>query len=135
MQETETIWPPFPTPPSSAELPSEDGVPMETQMHRLVMTLLIEVLELLWRDRDDVYVGGNMFFYFSASPAADGRLECEQLSLRLGTAKGRCLGYEDTWLRWYTPDGKLLPTSGELLAAKDALLADYERHFGPLPQK
>jgi Uma2 family endonuclease len=52
-------------PPGEDELPSEDGVPMETEQHFKQMTLLIDALETEWRDRDDFYVGGNMFLYFS----------------------------------------------------------------------
>lgn len=52
-------------PPTEDELPSSDGEPMETQRHVLQMYLLIEPLNLHWADRDDFFVGGNMFVYFS----------------------------------------------------------------------
>jgi Uma2 family endonuclease len=45
-------------------LPSEDGIPMESPWHRAAIALLIDVLLLLWRGRDDFYVGGNMFVYY-----------------------------------------------------------------------
>src|SRR5689334_20628368 len=51
--------------PTDRDLPSEDGVPMETNWHRAAMILLIESLEYHWRDRRDFFVGGNMFIYFS----------------------------------------------------------------------
>ncbi|GMV44429.1 MAG: hypothetical protein AMXMBFR64_61450 [Myxococcales bacterium] len=51
--------------PTAEELPCEDGVPMETSKHRQQMELLISTLSLLWSDRTDYYVGGNMFLYFS----------------------------------------------------------------------
>jgi Uma2 family endonuclease len=51
--------------PTQDELPSNDGEPMETQYHVLQMYLLIETLKLHWQDRKDVFVGGNMFLYFS----------------------------------------------------------------------
>ena len=47
------------------DLPSDDGIPMETERHVLQMFLLIETLRAYWEGRDDVYVGGNMFVYFS----------------------------------------------------------------------
>src|SRR2546428_1341003 len=47
------------------DLPCDDGIPMETERHVLQMFLLIETLRAYWEDRDDVYVGGNMFVYFS----------------------------------------------------------------------
>lgn len=51
--------------PTAAELPSEDGIPMETPWHRAAMNCLIETLQYHWRDRSDFFVGGNMFIYFS----------------------------------------------------------------------
>jgi Uma2 family endonuclease len=45
-------------------LPSEDGKPVENPWHRAAIGLLIEVLTFFWRDRDDFYVGGNMFVYY-----------------------------------------------------------------------
>ncbi|HMR11570.1 MAG TPA: Uma2 family endonuclease [Polyangiaceae bacterium] len=52
-------------PVGSSQLVTDDGEPMETARHRQQMTVLIESLEHAWRDRDDFYVGGNMFLYFS----------------------------------------------------------------------
>src|SRR5215831_5616735 len=54
------IWP-----PTEDGLPYDDGMPMETQRHALQLQLLIDPLRLYWEDRQDVYVGGNMFIYFS----------------------------------------------------------------------
>jgi hypothetical protein len=47
----------------------EDGVPLETDWHRLEMNLLIEVVTNYWRDREDYYVGGNMFIYYNEEHA------------------------------------------------------------------
>ncbi|WP_437735733.1 Uma2 family endonuclease [Sorangium sp. So ce1335] len=52
-------------PPGEDELPHDDGEPMESDRHRKQMLLLIESLDLFWKDRDDVYVSGNMAIYFS----------------------------------------------------------------------
>ena len=46
-------------------LPAEDGIPMETNWHRLAMNLLLDSLHAHWRDRTDYFAGGNMFVYFS----------------------------------------------------------------------
>jgi len=54
------IWP-----PTEDELPCDDGMPMETQRHVLQLQLLMDPLRLFWADRQDAYVGGNMFVYFS----------------------------------------------------------------------
>ena len=47
------------------ELPTEDGIPLETNWHRMEMNLLIESVHYHWRDRDDYFTGGNMFVYYS----------------------------------------------------------------------
>jgi Uma2 family endonuclease len=52
-------------PPSEDELPCDDGMPMETQRHVMQLQLLMDPLRLFWAERQDVYVGGNMFVYFS----------------------------------------------------------------------
>ncbi|MBM4318401.1 MAG: Uma2 family endonuclease, partial [Deltaproteobacteria bacterium] len=63
-------WPEWMTPPPRPEdLPTEDGEPMESFRHRQQGDLLIQPLRHHWRERDDVYVGGNMFLYFSALQA------------------------------------------------------------------
>src|SRR5262249_39160929 len=38
---------------------------MDTEKHRRQSQLLTEPLDLEWKHRDDVYVGANMFIYFS----------------------------------------------------------------------
>src|SRR5438128_1454051 len=61
-----TLLPPgVEMPPTEDELPYDDGMPMDTQRHVLQMLLLIEALGNYWAGRDDVFVGGNMFVYFS----------------------------------------------------------------------
>lgn len=57
-------------PPTEDELPSDDGVPMETGRHRMQMELLIEPLEMAWSGRN-FFAGGNMFVYFSPTQAYD----------------------------------------------------------------
>ena len=60
-------WPCYPVkpPPRGEDLPYSDGVPMESELHVMQMTLLKESLELGWADRQDFYVGCNMFVYYS----------------------------------------------------------------------
>ena len=48
-------------------LPTEDGIPLETNWHRIQMNLLIDILFYYWRDRTDYFMGGNMFIYYSAN--------------------------------------------------------------------
>jgi len=47
------------------DLPAEDGIPMESNWHRIEMNLLIDSVHAHWRDRNDYFAGGNMFIYFS----------------------------------------------------------------------
>ena len=55
---------PPPRPPGEDELPCDDGS-TQSERHRKQMNVLIESLDDAWRDRNDVYVGGNMAVYFS----------------------------------------------------------------------
>jgi Uma2 family endonuclease len=54
------------TKPLIANLPCDDGEPMDTPWHRAAMELLISVVVWLYRGRSDYFVGGNMFVYYSA---------------------------------------------------------------------
>jgi Uma2 family endonuclease len=51
-------------PPTEDELPYDDGIPMESLRHALQMDMLINPLRLLWKQRQDIFVGANMFVYF-----------------------------------------------------------------------
>jgi Uma2 family endonuclease len=53
--------------PRGDQLPYDDGEPMETPWYRWQMNLLIETLTHHWKDRKDVFIGGNMFLYFNDS--------------------------------------------------------------------
>ncbi|MGB8698038.1 MAG: Uma2 family endonuclease [Thermosynechococcaceae cyanobacterium] len=53
----------FPMPPT--DLPYDDGEPLESARHRIAMNLLIDSINHHWADRNDFYVGGNMFLYYS----------------------------------------------------------------------
>lgn len=53
--------------PSQDQLPCSDGVPMETQRHKMQMDLLLETLYPWLAARDNGYIGGNMFVYYSSS--------------------------------------------------------------------
>ncbi len=45
--------------------PESDGKPMaETDIHRNQMNYLIESLKLFFKDRKDIYVSGNIMFYY-----------------------------------------------------------------------
>lgn len=57
--------------PCVEPVPSEclifsDGEPLESLWHVLNIHLLMDILSYRYRDRDDTFVGANMFIYFSA---------------------------------------------------------------------
>ena len=51
------------------ELIETDGEPLESDWHRIAMNMLIDSVKYYLRHRDDFYVGGNMFIYFSEEQA------------------------------------------------------------------
>jgi len=51
------------------DLPDSDGEPMENEREYFQIGLLYEALEQYWHDRQDFYMGGNMFVYYSAQQA------------------------------------------------------------------
>ncbi|PSO51259.1 MAG: hypothetical protein BRC33_00750 [Cyanobacteria bacterium SW_9_44_58] len=53
--------------PTQNELPCDDGIPMETQRHKMQMDLLIHTLYPWLEQRNQGYIGGNMFIYYSAA--------------------------------------------------------------------
>ncbi len=54
---------------ANLELPGTDGEPMENERERIQIHLGIECIDTYWRDREDFYIGGNMFIYYSISQA------------------------------------------------------------------
>jgi Uma2 family endonuclease len=60
-------------------LPCDDGEPLETPWHRSAMNLLIEAATYHNRDREDFFVGGNMFVYYREQQWLD---ESERLHFR-----------------------------------------------------
>jgi Uma2 family endonuclease len=51
------------------DLPDSDGEPMENERESFQIDLLREALDEYWHDRQDFYVCGNMFLYYSAQQA------------------------------------------------------------------
>ena len=96
-------YPPTP-PPGEDELPYDDGEPMESDRHRKQMNVLIESLDDAWRDRDDVYVGGNMFVYFSELQAKKNDFRGPDVFVVLDTVRRE----RKSWVVWgengRTPD-------------------------------
>jgi Uma2 family endonuclease len=91
-------------PPGEDELPCDDGEPMETERHRKQMNVLIDSLDDAWRDRDDVYVGGNMAVYFSELQAKKNDFRGPDVFVVLDTVRRE----RKSWVVWgengRTPD-------------------------------
>jgi Uma2 family endonuclease len=75
---------------------------METERHDRQMTLLRDSLELAWRDRDDFYVGGNMFLYFSVLQAKKNDFRGPDLFVVLGVERRE----RRSWVVW-EEDGRV----------------------------
>ncbi|MCS6791999.1 MAG: Uma2 family endonuclease, partial [Oscillatoriaceae bacterium SKYG93] len=59
-------WQP-PMPPT--DLIFDDGEPLESNRHLIAMNILIRSLWQAWAERNDFFVGGNMFIYYSSAQA------------------------------------------------------------------
>ena len=53
-------------PIAPTELIYDDGVPMESNRHRIAMNILIDSVNLALSDHQDFFAGGNMFIYYSS---------------------------------------------------------------------
>jgi Uma2 family endonuclease len=83
-------------PPTQDELPYDDGVPMETQRHKLQMDLLIDALQPWLDERPDGYVGGNMFVYYSMTQVRNKDFKGPDFFVVLGVPKGE----RKSWVVW-----------------------------------
>ena len=86
---------PPPRPPGEDELPCDDGS-TQSERHRKQMNVLIESLDDAWRDRDDVYVGGNMALYFSELQARKNDLRGPDVFVVLDTTRRE----RRSWVVW-----------------------------------
>jgi Uma2 family endonuclease len=55
--------------------------------------------------------------YVELPPQDNGRLWCDELNLWLGPWEGDFSGFKQTWLRFFTPDGRVVPVPSELAEA------------------
>ncbi len=101
-------------PPTQADLPCDDGEPMETQRHKVQMELLIDAL-LPWLDaRDHGYVGGNMFVYYSLAQVRNQDFKGPDFFAVLDVPKGE----RRSWVSW--EEGKTPDVVIELLSESTA---------------
>ena len=91
-----TVPLPIRPPPRGEDLPCDDGVPLETERHRHQMNLLIDTLKDAWADRDDFFVGGNMFVYYSEAQARNNDFRGPDVFVVLDTVKKE----RKSWVAW-----------------------------------
>lgn len=100
-------------PPTQDELPSDDGVPMETLRHKLQMDLLVDPLWTWLQDRD-AFVGGNMFVYYSTAQVRDRDFKGPDVFVVLDVPRGE----RKSWVLW--EEGKAPDVVIELLSQSTA---------------
>ncbi len=108
-------------PPTQEELPYDDGMPMESQRHINQMYLLINSLQPWLAQRDDGFVGGNMFVYFSLSQVRNNDFRGPDFFAVLGVPKKERL----SWVVW--EEGKAPDVIIELLSQSTAKIDKNEK--------
>ena len=119
--EPEAPYPPgFVPPPRGDELPTEDGEPMESGRHYDQAALLIQTLRSHWSERQDFYVAGNMFLYFSALQAKQNDFRGPDVFVVLDTEKRD----RRSWVVW--EEGGRRPSVVIELTSDSTRDVDYE---------
>ncbi|NJM73382.1 MAG: Uma2 family endonuclease [Scytonema sp. RU_4_4] len=121
MSETTLAAPYVTLPPTQAELPCDDGIPMETQRHKFQMDLLIETLEFWLAQREDGFVSGNMFVYYSMAQVRNKDFKGPDFFVVLGVPKGE----RRSWVVW--EEGKAPDVVIELLSESTAAADKNEK--------
>ena len=114
MSETTLAEPDVQLPPTQAELPYDDGIPMESARHKAQMDLLIDALLPYLEQREDGYVGGNMFVYYSLAQVRNKDFKGPDFFVVLGVPKGE----RKSWVVW--EEGKAPDVVIELLSDSTA---------------
>ncbi len=83
-------------PPTQEELPYDDDTPMESQRHKMQMDLLIDALQPWLEQREDGYVGGNMFVYYSLAQVKNKDFKGPDFFVVLGVPQGE----RKSWVVW-----------------------------------
>ncbi|MDY7013951.1 MAG: Uma2 family endonuclease [Cyanobacteriota bacterium] len=114
MSQTTLAQPEILLPPTQDELPCDDDIPMETQRHKDQIEILINALIPWLEKRDNGYVGGNMFVYFSLEQARNQDFRGPDFFAALGVPKGE----RKSWVVWQ--EGKAPDVVIELLSPSTA---------------
>ena len=78
-----------------------DEPPLESDLHRDQIDLLIRILKLWWRDRQDFYASGNLTIYYSPNQKKSEYFRSPDFFVVLGTQKKD----RKSWVVWQE-DGK-----------------------------
>jgi Uma2 family endonuclease len=95
---------------------TDDGEPMESNNHRISMNLLIQSLKYHWRERQDFFVGGNMFVYYSANQVKNQDFKGPDFFVVLDVDGTR---NRDAWIAW-EEDSRLPDVVIELMSPSTA---------------
>jgi Uma2 family endonuclease len=95
---------------------TDDGEPMESNNHRISMNLLIQSLKYHWREREDFFVGGNMFVYYSPNQVKNQDFKGPDFFVVLDVDGTR---HRDAWIAW-EEDGRLPDVVIELMSPSTA---------------
>ncbi len=88
-----------------------DEPPLESDLHRLQMKLLIQCLEWFWQNRNDFYVSGNITIYYSPSQRKLEEFRGPDFFVVLGTERKP----RKSWVVWQE-DGKYPNVIVEILS-------------------
>lgn len=108
-------------PPTQDELPYSDGEPMESERHFAQMRLLIESLRSWLDAREDGYLGGNMFVYYSLAQVKNQDFRGPDFFATLGVPKKE----RKSWVCW--EEGKTPDVVIELLSESTARVDKGEK--------
>ncbi|ELS50064.1 Uma2 family endonuclease [Microcystis aeruginosa] len=92
-----------------------DEPPMETELHLRQLMLLIQSLELLWKDRQDFYAFGNLTIYYSPNQRKSEYFRGPDFFVVLGVARKP----RKSWVVW-EEDGKYPHVIIEILSDSTA---------------
>lgn len=109
------------SPPTQAELPYDDGEPMESARHKAQMDLLIDALIPWLSQREDGFIGGNMFVYYSLAQLRNQDFKGPDFFAVLGVPKGE----RRSWVVW--EEGKAPDVVIELLSKSTAAADKNEK--------
>lgn len=79
------------------DLPCDDGIPLETPIHRENMNILIDLAIEVMKPRKDIFAGGNMFLYYNLEEQKNKDLRGPDFFLVKGVDGER---ERETWTLW-----------------------------------